>query len=137
MRRTMAARTSCSIFVTALASVTTSSLDRMLAAPIHRFASDGIGACGLRITDCHPNKRLGFREFYIWVKDSPTVVRVGCCETQRNLSHSQSRRAATPRCPAVKIGPATADGTLYRPNKPSAPNIGGRRATVAPKFGPM
>jgi hypothetical protein len=36
-----------------------------------------------------------------------------------------------------ETGPATADGTLYRPTEPVASNIGGRRATVAPKFGPM
>ena len=70
MRRTKAARTSCSIFVTAQASFTTSSLDRMLAV-LQYTGSDG---CGL--TDCHPNKRLGFREFYIWVKTHLLVVRV-------------------------------------------------------------
>jgi hypothetical protein len=73
----------------------------------------------------------------LWVEDSKCAPVFGFCETQRNLSRSQSRRAATPRYAAVKIGPATADGTFYRPTEPSAPNIGGRRATVAPKFGPM
>jgi len=80
--------------------------------------------------------RLGWKKTF-GLEDSGVWFGFGFCETQRNLSHSQTRRAATPRCPAVKIGPATADGTLYRPTKPSAPNIGGRRATVAQKFGPM
>ena len=70
----------------------------------------------------------------LWAEDSKCGSVFGFCETQRNLSHSQSRRAATPKFPAVKTGPATAAGTLYRPTKPAASNIGGRRATVAPKF---
>jgi len=90
------------------------------------------------INSCLPafGWRLGWKK-NLWVEDSKCAPVFGFCETQRNLSRSQSRRAATPRYAAVKIGPATADGTFYRPTEPSAPNIGGRRATVAPKFGPM
>jgi hypothetical protein len=44
---------------------------------------------------------------------------------------AQSRRASTPRYPAVKPSPATAHGTLYQPTEPAAPNLGGRRVAVA------
>ena len=98
-----------------------------------RFASDR-----RFVSACLRTFGLAFGlEKNLWVEDSKCAPVFGFCETQRNLSRSQSRRAATPRYAAVKIGPATADGTFYRPTEPSAPNIGGRRATVAPKFGPM
>ena len=97
------------------------------------FGSPRMGP--VRLTACQPKQRLGFRKKTFGWRTRSVWLGFGLCETQRNLSHSQTRRTASPHAPAVETGPATAAGTLYRPTKPAAPNLRNRRATVAPKFG--